>query len=140
MLKSNGPNIDPWCIAEIILFHGLNFLLTRTRYWLFIKELFIKESASFWKPYAPNFAINKSWFTVQKAFEKSMNMARTKPTLPRLFFHFSRILIKQCWVLWTFLNPVSKSDSLPSMKISIWVYMILSNNFGMWSKTLVFLV
>ena len=34
----------------------------------------MKESASCWKPYVPNFAINKSCFSVSKASDKSINI------------------------------------------------------------------
>ena len=94
----------------------------------------MKTSAPSWKPYAPNLAINKSWSILSKAYDRFINMAQTKP--PLVFFHFSFIFTKQSWMLWFFLKPVSNFDNLPSMKFSIWIYMILSKIFGTWCKTL----
>ena len=55
-------------------------------------------------------------------FDKSMNMAQTKPTLPRVFFHFSSILNKYCFI------------KLLSIKLSVGIYMILSKTFDMRGK------
>ena len=49
MLKSSGPNIEPWGTPESFLFHALKVLFTRT-----CGRLFMKENAPFWKPYPPN--------------------------------------------------------------------------------------
>ena len=56
-------------------------------------------------------AINKSWFIVSKAFDKSMNMAQTKPPLSRVFFHFSSVLFKQCFVNNTNINEGKLNNS-----------------------------
>ena len=129
MLKSRGPRINPYGTPEINFSQIVNLLLTRTRCCLFVKKLFMKTSASSGKPYAPYLANKKSSLIVPKVFYKSMNMAQTKPPLSRVFFHFSSILTRECWVLWFFLKPVSNFDNLSSMKFSICVYMILSMIF-----------
>ena len=63
--------------------------------------------------------------------QRPLNMAQTKTPLSRVFFRFSSIWTK-CWVLWFFLKHVRNFDNLPSMKFSIWIYMILSKTFDLW--------
>ena len=63
--------------------------------------------------------------------QRSLNMTQTKTPLSRVFFRFSSILTK-CWVLWFFLKHVRNFANLPSMKFSIWIYMILSKTFDLW--------
>ena len=44
--------------------------------------MYLRASAS--NPYAPNLAINKSWFNVSKAFERSMKIAQIYPPYLKL--------------------------------------------------------
>ena len=55
-----------------------------------------------------------------------------KSSLSKVFFHFSDMLIKQCYVLWIFLSLVSSFDNLSANEIfnlNI-IYVILSKTFG----------
>ena len=55
-----------------------------------------------------------------------------KSSLSKVFFHFSDMLIKQCYVLWIFLSLVSSFDHLSAIEIfnlNI-IYVILSKTFG----------
>ena len=131
MLKSSELNIELWGTPGIVLLHTLKLLFTRTRCRLFVKLLFRKKVHLFENHILLTW---QSWFIVSKAFDNYMNIAQTKPLLSRVFFHLPSILIKQCWVLWFFLNPVSRFDNLSSMKL--WVYMILLKTFDMWGETL----
>ena len=60
----------------------------------------------------------------------------TPTYLPNVFFHMSNMHIKRCWVLWFFLKPVNRFESLSFMKLSTWMYTTLSKTFGTWDKTL----
>ena len=71
----------------VILSHSLEVLFTLTLCFLFVKYLFMYLRASVSNPYAPNLAINKSWFNVPKAFGRSMNIAEIYPLLSKTLFH-----------------------------------------------------
>ena len=79
----------------------------------------MKLRASVPNPLAPNLAINKSWFNVSKVFERSMKIAQIYPPLSKMFFHSSKIEIKQCCVLYFFLNPVNCFDNLSFIELFI---------------------
>ena len=92
------------------------------------------------KPYAPNLAIFKSWCIVPKAFYRSMSIAHKYPSLFSIFFQFSSMYTRQCCVLWFFLKPVNRFDSLSCMSASVWLYMIFSKTFDKLNKTLMFVI
>ena len=57
------------------------------------------------KTYACSLAINKSCYIQSKALVKSVNNMPVVSPLSNVSLSFSNIKSKQCWVLWTFLNP-----------------------------------
>ena len=70
--------------------------------------MYLRASVS--NPYAPNFAINKSWFNVSNAFESSIKIAQMYPPLSKTFFHISQTVTYSsssvvCYDF--FLNPVN---------------------------------
>ena len=66
---------------------------------------------------------------VSKAYERSRNIAATNVPLSSVFFQFSVILTKLCWVLQFFPKPISNTDNLFFLKLLICVKVILSKSF-----------
>ena len=81
------------------------------------------------KPYTINLGIIKSWCIVSKVFDKTMNVGHTCPPLSSIIIQISNMYIRQCCVLYFFLKPVNRFDSLSCMKASTWMQMIFSNTF-----------
>ena len=110
-------------------------LFTLTLCFLFIKYLFIYLKASLSHSYAPNLAISKSWFNVSKTFDRFMKIAQIYPSSSNIFFQITNTEVKQCCVLWVFLNPAYCFDNLSFMKSLIWWCMFLSKAFYICDKT-----
>ena len=85
MLSNGVPNMKSCSSLFVILFHLLEIFFTVIVCSLFLKHVFICFRAFISNPYALNFAINKFWLNVSKAFDRSIKIAQIY-TLPSNLF------------------------------------------------------
>ena len=92
ILKRRGPNIEP-CGTPYLISEYKNY-----KYCLLLPErqLKMKQSDGWSKPYAARFAINKSCLRQSSAFDKSVGSIPPTPLLSKLFFNFSAIRRRLC--------------------------------------------
>ena len=109
-------------------------LFTRALCKLLLKYFSVEVSVSFRSLYVPNLAASNLWFNVSKARERFLNIAATNLLLSSVFLQFSIILTIQIWVMWSFVKLASNAENLLSMKLLVWVCIILSKIFDTWQS------
>ena len=119
MLKSRGR----FC-------HLLNLSHTLTLWYLLEKKLWIKVEAFASKPLAFILQQRRLWFSVSKAFERSITIAQILLPLFSIACHVSIIFRRACWALWFLLKSDRYFGSLVSIKELIWVKNNFSNVFA----------
>ena len=91
----------------------------------------VKLNACFEKPYGFSFDWKRPWFLVSKAFERSINIADIFCSLPKAFFYFCSMTIKECCVPYDFPKPVKHFEILFSIKLLICWEIFPLMTFGM---------